>query len=251
MASVKTLNNTPWLVLDTETTGLDVLSASVLQVSVAMVEPRSSRMGAENKSRITRKHNMFIKSEVDIPQESVDIHGLTREWLDEHGEERSKVLAELWQMISDHVINGYPLLAYNGMFDFSILDTEFVRAGYEPLSVLFNGERPLADVFYLDKAVRPFHFPQTERRTLENVSRHYGATGFDFHDAMSDVEATVAVMDKMLDRYEDLRIAPLDMVYEVSRRNTYSPQDYFSYPFYKQTVSGSEMMYLKNGSNNG
>ena len=98
---------------------------------------------------------------------------------------------------------GIPVVAFNGVYDFTVMDREARRHGLTPLEA-----RPVIDPFVLDKQVDRF---RKGKRTLSAVSEHYGVTLENAHTSAADALAAVQVADALAARYEQLRVAPVDL----------------------------------------
>lgn len=107
------------IVLDTETTGLDPFSGDRL-VEIGAVELRGHVPTG-------RTYHQYINPERDVPQEAVDVHGLTIDFLQDKPV-FSSVVAEFLDFIGDA-----KLVIHNAAFDMKFLNAELKWIGKPPI----------------------------------------------------------------------------------------------------------------------
>ncbi|MDE6630600.1 MAG: 3'-5' exonuclease [Bacteroidales bacterium] len=170
----------PLCVFDLETTGLTIGRDRIVEIAVIKVMPD----GSEN-----RLH-LYIDPEMEIPQESSDIHGLTNAKLKELG---AKPLAECAAEITAFIGNS-DLAGFNSnKFDIPFLVEELKRAGSD-----FDMENR-----YTIDVQNIFH--KMEARTLAAAYKFYvDPNGFENqHTAMCDTAATLEVLRAQIVHYAD------------------------------------------------
>ena len=108
------------IVLDTETTGLEVtLGHRVIEIAAVEIANR----------RLTRRYfHKYLNPERDIETGALEVHGLTFEFLRDKPRFR-EVASELLDFIS-----GAELIIHNAPFDVCFLDNELALAGLEPIA---------------------------------------------------------------------------------------------------------------------
>lgn len=153
----------PWLAFDTETTGLDYDSARILSVAVVAIDPVGA---APPQTRIR-----YLNWDVDIPEESRRIHGLTREWLAANGSDPATVIGGLIPHLAKAMATGHNLIGMNLVFDLTMLDRNARRLGIPTLSDELGDIRPVVDAFVLDKYVDPFRKGKRNLEALANLYR--------------------------------------------------------------------------------
>lgn len=106
------------IIFDTETTGLDPWSEDGPDrlVEIGCVE----LMGLE---RTGRELHLYINPERSVPDEVVRVHGLTRDFLQNHPK-----FADVAQQFIDF-IGDAPLVAHNAAFDQGFINAELARIG--------------------------------------------------------------------------------------------------------------------------
>ncbi len=168
----------PLIVFDLETTGLDLVKDRIIQISYIKVYPD----GKEERS------NQFVNPERSIPQEVVDITGIT---------DADVANAPTFKMLATDLANkfqGCDLAGFNSNhFDVPMLAEEFLRAGID-----FDFSKcNLIDVQTI--------FHKMERRNLAAAYKFYCGRkmedDFVAHKADQDTEATYRVLQGELDMY--------------------------------------------------
>lgn len=168
----------PLIVFDLETTGLDLVKDRIIQISYIKVYPD----GKEERS------NQFVNPERSIPQEVVDITGIT---------DADVANAPTFKMLAADLANkfqGCDLAGFNSNhFDVPMLAEEFLRAGID-----FDFSKcNLIDVQTI--------FHKMERRNLAAAYKFYCGRkmedDFVAHKADQDTEATYRVLQGELDMY--------------------------------------------------
>lgn len=168
---------TPLIFFDIESTGLNVATDRIIEISVVKVLPNGD---TETKTR-------RINPTIPISPESFKVHGISDEDVKDCPtfKEIAKSLAK-W-------MEGCDIAGYNSTkFDIPMLSEEFLRAGID-----FDfRKRKLVDVQVI--------FHKMEKRTLEAAYRFYCDKTLDnAHSAEADTLATYEVLKAQLDRYPD------------------------------------------------
>ena len=168
----------PLIVFDLETTGLDLVKDRIIQISYIKVYPD----GKEESS------NQFVNPERSIPQEVVDITGIT---------DADVANAPTFKMLATDLANKFQGCDFAGFnsnhFDVPMLAEEFLRAGID-----FDFSKcNLIDVQTI--------FHKMERRNLAAAYKFYCGRkmedDFVAHKADQDTEATYRVLQGELDMY--------------------------------------------------
>lgn len=168
----------PLIVFDLETTGLDLVKDRIIQISYIKIYPD----GKEERS------NQFVNPERSIPQEVVDITGIT---------DADVANAPTFKMLATDLANKFQGCDFAGFnsnhFDVPMLAEEFLRAGID-----FDFSKcNLIDVQTI--------FHKMERRNLAAAYKFYCGRkmedDFVAHKADQDTEATYRVLQGELDMY--------------------------------------------------
>ena len=168
----------PLLFFDIESTGLNVATDRIVEISMVKVMPDGSRQVK------TRRVNPTIP----IPEAARAVHGISDD--DVKDEPTFSQLAKSMLQFME----GCDIAGYNALnFDIPMLTEEFMRVGLDPK---FR-ERNLVDVQVI--------FYKKEPRTLSGAYKFYCDKNLeDAHAAEADTMATLEVLEAQLDRYPDL-----------------------------------------------
>lgn len=170
----------PLVVFDLETTGLDIASDRIVEISMVKVFPDGTN---EVKTR-------RLNPTIPIPPEVSAIHHITNEDVKDEPTFR-QVAKSLAQFIEGCDLGGYN----SNRFDLPLLAEEFIRAGVD---VDLKKHR------FVDASNI---FRKKEQRTLSAAYRFYcdKDLGDAAHGAAADTMATYEVLMAQLDRYPDLK----------------------------------------------
>lgn len=169
----------PLCVFDLEATGTSVTKDRIVEISILKVYPNGNK----------ESYTWLVNPEMPIPAEVVAIHGIDDEKVAQ--EPTFKDLApKIVQVLQDADLAGYN----SNKYDIPLLAEELERAGID-----FDLSRKKAiDVQNI--------FHRKEKRTLEAAYRFYCDRELvNAHSAQADVEATFAVLEAQLARYDDLQ----------------------------------------------
>lgn len=168
--------------LDVEATGLHVIRDRIVQL--AMVKYFA-------KGDTPEERDYLINPGIPISEEAMLVHGITPQDV-ARKPVFAQVAEEIFTFIGDADIAGY----HSNRFDLPIIMEELHRCGFD----FDMTDRRLIDVQRI--------FYKMEPRTLNAAHRFYcGSDITEAHNAMSDVKATIAVLNGQLKMYEgmDLR----------------------------------------------
>lgn len=160
-------------VFDTETTGIQAETTRIVSANVSVLNPYGE---------VEDSHNWLINCGIDIPEQATAVHGITTERMVAEGAPAPDSIYEILTKISSFMEQGIGVVAYNAAYDFTILDREAKRYGFDPLAL----PRPVIDPMIIDKQVDKY---RKGKRTLEATSAHYGVELNDAHDAAADAIA--------------------------------------------------------------
>lgn len=168
--------NKPLCVFDLETTGLQITKDRIVQIAAVKIHPDGKK----------EELNLVVNPEMAIPQEIIEIHGITNETAMK-APTFAQLAEEIKSFFSDSDLAGYN----SNKFDIPILAEEFLRVGVE-----FNfTERSFIDVQNI--------FHKMEQRTLVAAYKFYCQKNLEnAHDAMSDTIATWEVLEKQIEKYQ-------------------------------------------------
>ncbi|MDY6055144.1 3'-5' exonuclease [Micrococcus sp.] len=173
---------------DLETTGKDPKQALIVTASLVVVDASG---------RPSASAEWLVDPGVPIPEEAAAVHGVSTERAQAEGMEAGRAISEITETLRDLFSAGIPVIAFNGVYDFTVMDREARRHGLTPLT-----PSPVIDPFVLDKQMDRF---RRGKRTLSAVSEHYGVSLENAHTSAADALAAVQVADALAAKYEQLR----------------------------------------------
>jgi DNA polymerase-3 subunit epsilon len=189
----------PLVAFDVETTGTDIENDRILTASVSIVEADGS----------TKNYEWLVNPGIEIPEDSIAIHGVTNEQAAK-GTETSLAVEEIVNVISQAANEGYPIVAFNARFDMSILDREAKR---NQLETVYDQANPIViDPFVLDKQMDRY---RKGSRRLVAVCEQYG---IEFpeeaaHDAEVDAVNAAKLARAICEEFpEELDISPRELM---------------------------------------
>lgn len=182
----------PVVFFDLETTGLNLLTDRIVQISYIKVMPNGEEI----------ERNYLVNPERPIPPETTEIHHITDEMVADQPtfKELAKKIAQEWQ--------GCDLAGFNSTrFDIPLLIEEMYRANVD-----FDIEkRRLIDVMNI--------YHKKERRNLAAAYKFYCGKELEgAHSADADTRATYEVLKAQLDHYDDLE-NDMDWLHEYSKKD--------------------------------
>jgi DNA polymerase-3 subunit epsilon len=168
----------PLAFIDLETTGINIISDRIVEISVLKVTPHG----------LEEWMNSRINPGIPIPSKASAIHGITDEDV-----KNAPTFRDIAKKLSAF-LEGCDLAGYNAnKFDIPVLAEEFLR-----INIDFDFRRRR----YVDVQVI---FHKKEQRTLGAAYVFYcNKELIDAHSARADTQATYDILKAQLDRYEDL-----------------------------------------------
>lgn len=164
-------------VFDLETTGLQINTDRIVQIAIIKLNPSAERS----------ELNQLINPEMTIPQEVIDIHGVSNELIQDKPT-FSQFAPELIEFIGDADLAGYN----SNKFDIPVLAEEFLRVGIN-FDFSFRKFIDIQNIFH-----------KMEQRTLAAAYKFYcGEEMKNAHDALYDTQATLDVFLAQLERYKE------------------------------------------------
>ncbi|AKK10923.1 3'-5' exonuclease [Corynebacterium uterequi] len=179
------------LSFDLETTSADPKEARI--VTSALVTINGSH---------TEKIEMLADPGVEIPAEATAVHGISTEKARAEGRPHDEVLAETVERIQTGWEAGFVLVVYNAPYDLTVL---------RQLTGDFTVTGPVFDPFTVDRIKDRY---RKGRRTLSDVSRHYGVGLDNAHEATADALAAARVAWKLVREYPELAELSMDELME-------------------------------------
>lgn len=182
----------PLALIDLETTGINVASDRIIEISILKVNPDGTR---EQKS-------WRVNPTIPIEPYATQVHGITNADVAD-----CPTFRDLAKELHAY-INGCDLGGYNSnKFDIPMLAEEFLRAEIE----FDASNRHLVDIQNI--------FHRMEQRTLAAAYKFYCGKEMDnAHNAAYDIMVTYEVLEAQLERYENELQADVPFLSEFSTR---------------------------------
>lgn len=185
-------------VFDTETTGLDTRHARIVTCFLGIIGPDGE---------VQESHSWLADPGVDIPEQASAVHGVTTEMAREQGRRAPDVVREIGETVGGYFASGLPVVAYNAVYDFSILHHEMVRYDMAPLP----DPRPIIDPLVIDRAVDTY---RKGKRTLGMAAAHYMVALDDSHQADADAIAAGRVAQAILRQHAETLLGDAQWLHE-------------------------------------
>ena len=170
------MKETPWLLINTETTGLSV--------PIFVVELAAQRMrGWESNGEAFRK---LLNQNQDIPAEPSRVHGYTREILERDGEPPLQVYREFAEYAGN-----LPLVSFNLEYDLDeVLKPEWKRLRVAPI-----GSQGFCALRLAQRLLDPVPAGNCKLQTLR---QYYRLPERGAHTALGDVQTVVDLFGNVL-----------------------------------------------------
>lgn len=169
----------PIAIFDIEATGLNVSKDRIVEIAVVKINPDGSQ----------DEYTSLVNPEIPIPQEVVEIHGITNEKIID-APTFKEIAQKLIEFIGDADLAGYN----SNKFDIPMLAEEFLRVGSE----IDLSQKKFIDVQNI--------FHKMEQRTLAAAVQFYCKKDIkDAHSALADTKATWEVLQAQLEKYTELK----------------------------------------------
>lgn len=189
----------PLAVFDIEATGLQVGQDRIVEIAVIKMMPDGSQ----------DRFHALVNPEMKIPQEVIEIHGITDERVKDEPT-FAELVEPLVTFLADADLAGYN----SNKFDIPLLAEELLRV---------NSTYDLSKKRFVD-VQNIFH--KMEQRTLAAALQFYCQKDIEnAHSAMDDTQATLDVLLSQLDRYENLK-GEIDFLADFSRGHEFDRVDF-------------------------
>lgn len=170
----------PWhkqhlVAYDLETTGPDPATARIVTADLVQLSPDGN---------IVSERHYLADPGIDIPEEATAVHGITTNHARTYGEPVADVVLLLLNDIEAAWGEGYPIVAFNASYDFTVLDRELRRHHNRTLAIT----GPVLDPLVIDRGVDRY---RRGSRKLIAVCEHYGVplSEEDAHNSAADATA--------------------------------------------------------------
>lgn len=183
----------PMLVLDTETTGVDVETARIVTMYAGVLDAAGT---------VVAEVEWLIAPEgFVIPAESTAVHGVTHEHAAQNGIPLEMALTRLGESIQIWAPEGTPIVGQNISYDLTVIDREAARVWPGAHVGMLLAGHDVLDSLVLDKQLVPRRRGGGARR-LVPLAAAYGVhlTEEEAHGARADAIAAGRIVQKQLTR---------------------------------------------------
>ncbi len=160
----------PLAAFDLETTGPNPTKDRIVTACLARIDGKT-----------VNSQNWLVDPEIEIPEGASNVHGVTTDRAREEGAPYADGYKQIRDELERVWAEGRIIAAFNGSFDFTIIDREGQRLGYPQLVC-----GPIVDPYVVDKAVDKY---RKGKRTLSVTCQVYGITLDNAHSADADALA--------------------------------------------------------------
>lgn len=168
--------NGPFIVFDTETTGLDFATDRIIEVSIAVF----------NGGQYIHGFNWLSNTEKPSNPDAVAVHGITDEHRWEFGRPPRDIFREVYGLLNRMRKQKKPVMAFNAPFDFTMLGMELFRQHYLFTVEDFRVIDPLVIDRHFETHIPVFTKPYMR---LEQMAKRYCVSA-PTHRALDDAKAT-------------------------------------------------------------
>lgn len=181
---------------DLETTGPNPHEARIVTASIVLMDPDGQmRANAE----------WLIDPGVEIPAEAAAVHGVSTEHAQAHGMDATEGLTEIVATLKDFMYHRVPVVAYNGVYDFTVLAAELARRDMEEFAVV-----GVIDPFVMDKYADTY---RKGKRTLTAACEQYEIVLDNAHTSQADSVAAVQVCKAIVAKFPDKFNTSLETIF--------------------------------------
>ncbi|MFE9127015.1 exonuclease domain-containing protein [Streptomyces sp. NPDC007148] len=179
---------------DTETTGTNPVEDRI--VSAAFIV-----RGGDHQEHA---FSWLINPGVPIPPEATELHRITDAMVQAKGQDPKTALDQIATNLARAIKWGFPLIAFNHSFDWSILHYELLRHGLPTVEDRVSGlPLPLIDPYVIDR-----HYVDRVRgkgqRKLKPTAERYRVQLTDWHAAKADALAALLIAEEQFARFGPL-----------------------------------------------
>lgn len=194
------------IVLDTETTGLEVTQGHRI-IEIGAVEMVNRRLTG-------RHYHQYINPQREIDEGAMEVHGITSEFLED-----KPAFQEIARQFFEF-IDGAELIIHNAPFDIAFIDSEFSIA-----EQTFPKVRDVCGV--IDTVIMARKKHPGQKNNLDALCKRYGVDNSqrELHGALLDAEILADVYLLMTGGQTDLRLGGADETTEPGGKIEIKPVD--------------------------
>lgn len=180
---------TALITFDTETSGVSLEEDRILTANITALD---------SEGNVVEERNWILNPGIEVPKGASDVNGLTTEFIQANGTDSKIGVNEIGLRIQEAITAGIPVVAYNAVFDLTLLDREYRRLLGRPFE--FTGIKVI-DPMVIDRGIDKY---RKGSRKLVAVAEHYGIKPpeGDAHEARYDAILAGRLALHMLDELD-------------------------------------------------
>lgn len=174
-------------VFDLETTGLELTTARVVTACVAVLDANGQVQDVEE---------WLVDPGIEIPEVATNVHGISTAKAQAEGMAASEAINQIIEKLG--ILNQQmPLVAFNAPYDFTILQHEAIRYGFDALVPY-----PVVDPLVIDRELRF----GPGKRNLSILCSLYGVELSAAHNSTADAVAAGRLAQAQAGKYPKLNL---------------------------------------------
>lgn len=182
---------------DTETTGLNCGTDSIVSASLVL---RERRKGED------KVFNFLINPNMPIDPKASAVNGFTQEFVAKNGGDQKEETEEIAKAILLAQQKGIPLVAYNAKFDVSMLKGDLKKVGRNDMAEKLEGISVL-DPLIMDRELSH----RSGKRRLEDAMAWWKiAPRGNYHNAQIDTQAVLDLICSMVESHPQIPYPAMD-----------------------------------------
>ena len=181
-----------FIIFDIETTGLSALTCGITEIGAVKYQS----------GKILDRFNTFVNPDMPIPQNIVELTGITDDMVKDAPDTETAVKSFL------DFCEGNILVAHNANFDMS-----FIKKASEDYSL--DCQNPYLDTLALSRHINT----DLKKHKLDTLQEYYGLESFNHHRACDDAEMLAKIFECMCQKLKKEGIANIsDMILSMSEK---------------------------------
>ena len=189
-----TIEETRFVVLDTETTGFDYENDRILCIGALVLQ--NGLIAIQDSFEVYIEQDHYDKS-------TAQIHGILRAFVIQRPSE-SEALQQFLAFLGDSII-----IAHHTIFDFTMINKALERNGFPPL----NNKRLDTAILYKKTLIKSHLFERKDHYTLDDLADKFDISKKDRHTALGDAYITAIAFLKIVKKLKEKKHINLNSLF--------------------------------------
>jgi len=189
-----TIEETRFVVLDTETTGFDYENDRILCIGALVLQ--NGVIAIQDSFEVYIEQDHYDKS-------TAQIHGILRAFVIQRPSE-SEALQQFLAFLGDSII-----IAHHTIFDFTMINKALERNGFPPL----NNKRLDTAILYKKTLIKSHLFERKDHYTLDDLADKFDISKKDRHTALGDAYITAIAFLKIVRKLKEKKHINLNSLF--------------------------------------